>query len=83
MQQKQNLIKEEASNVLENIKLEAKNIMIIITLCIVLNVETIDNLFKSQVMFLTESGSLNLQAVFVKALLIGIFYYLIKTYLLK
>ena len=83
MEQKQNVIKSEGSNdIIENIKIEAKNVMVVIFLCIFFNVDQVDNLFKSQSMFLNESGSINMQAVFIKALLIGVIFYVAKTYLL-
>ena len=72
-QQKQNIIQGESeNNIMENIKVEAKNIMTVILLCIIFNIEQVDSIFKAQAMFITESGSLNMQAVFVKALLVGI-----------
>ena len=70
------------NRIIDNVKLEAKNIMTVITLCVLLNVEQVDNLFKSQSIFITENGLLNMQGVIVKALLIGVCFYLIKTYLL-
>jgi hypothetical protein len=83
MEQKQNMIKSEGSNdIVENIKIEAKNVMVVIFLCIFFNVDQVDNLFKSQGMFLNEAGSLNMQAVFIKAVIIGIIFYVAKTYLL-
>ena len=82
MAQKQNIINNNSDNLLDNIKLEAKNILTVVFLCIILNVEQVDNIFKSQSLFLNESGGLNLQAVFVKALLIVLAYYGIKSYLL-
>ena len=69
-------------NIIENIKSEAKNIMTVIFLCILFNIEQVDNLFKSQSMFVTEGGTLNMQAVFIKAVLIGVVFYGIKVYLL-
>ena len=39
-------------------KLEAKNIMTVILLCVVFNVEQVDGLFKTQSMFVTEAGGL-------------------------
>ena len=69
-------------SLIESVKLEAKNIMTIILLCIVFNVEQVDGLFKTQNMFVTEAGGLNMQAVFVKAVLIGLIFYAVKTYLL-
>ena len=70
------------NDILDNIKVESKNIMVVIFLCILFNIEQIDSIFKSQNMFLSESGGLNMQAVFFKAILIGIVFYLVKAYLL-
>ena len=82
-QQKMNMILNNNNNdILDNIKVEAKNIMTVVFLCVLLNIDQVDNLFKSISVFTGESGALNMQAVFVKALLIGIVFYLIKTYLL-
>lgn len=83
MNQKTNMIENNKSNdILENIKFEAKNVMVIIFLSILFNVDQVDNLFKNVTMFLSEDGSLNMQAVFVKAVLIGTIFYVVKTYLL-
>jgi hypothetical protein len=81
-QQKMNMIQDDSNDIITNIKLESKNIMTIIFLCILLNIEQVDALFKSLSIFTSESGGLNMQAVFVKALLIGSVLYLVKTYLL-
>ena len=78
-----NIIQKESGNdILENIKIESKNIMVIIFLCILFNLEQIDSIFKSQNMFINDTGGLNIQAVFFKAILIGIIFYIVKTYLL-
>ena len=69
-------------SLIESVKLEAKNIMTVILLCVVFNVEQVDGLFKTQSMFVTEAGALNMQAVFVKAILIGLIFYAVKVYLL-
>lgn len=83
MNQKTNMIENDKSNdILENIKFEAKNVMVIIFLSILFNVDQVDNIFKNVTMFLSEDGSLNMQAVFVKAVLIGTIFYIVKTYLL-
>ena len=73
----------ESDNLVDNIKNESKSIILVIFLSIVLNLEQVDNLFKMQPgLFVSESGSVNMQCVFVKALIIGSLYYGIKTYLL-
>jgi hypothetical protein len=81
-QQKMNMIQNDSNDMMDNIKLEAKNIMAVVFLCILFNIDQVDTLFKSASIFMSESGGLNMQAVFVKALMIGSTFYLIKTYLL-
>ena len=82
-EQKTNMIENDKSgDILENIKYEAKNVMVVIFLSILFNVEQVDNLFKGVAMFLSEDGSLNMQAVFVKSVLIGTIFFLVKSYLL-
>lgn len=69
--------------IMDQIKNESKSIILVIFLSIILNLEQVDNLFKSQPsLFVNESGSLNLQAVFLKALIIGLIFYGVKSYLL-
>ena len=67
---------------MESLKLEAKNIMTVVFLCIIFNIEQVDNLLKGVTMFVSEGGHLNMQAVFLKSILIGLIFYLVKTYLL-
>ncbi len=81
--QSKNIIQGGNENrIIDNVKLEAKNIMTVITLCVLFNIEQVDNLFKSQSLFITESGLLNMQGILFKAILIGVLFYVIKTYLL-
>ena len=84
MAQKQNVINSGGMDgLLENIKTESKSILVIIVLAAVFNLEQVDNLFKAQAnLFVSENGSLNMQAILVKALLIGILYYVVKTQVL-
>ncbi len=72
----------QPSGIAESIKKETKSIMVIIFLSIMLNLGQIDSLFKKIGMFVDESGVLNMQCVFVKALLIGGLFFAIKTQLL-
>ena len=82
-QQKMNIIQSSGSNdIFDNIKLEAKNIMTIIFLCVLFNIEQFDNLLKGFSIFVLENGNLSMQAIFLKSILIGMIFYLIKTYLL-
>ena len=83
MAQKMNMIQGSGSgDIMENVKLEAKNIMTVIFLCILFNIEQVDNILKGVSMFVNEGGGLNMQAVFLKSIVIGLIFYIIKTYLL-
>jgi hypothetical protein len=84
MAQKQNVVNSGGvDGLLENIKTESKSILVIIVLAFVFNLDQVDNLFKAQAnLFVSENGSLNMQALLVKALVIGILYYVIKTQVL-
>ena len=82
-QQKMNMIQGSGSgDIMENVKLEAKNIMTVVFLCILFNIEQVDNILKGVSIFVNEGGGLNMQAVFLKSILIGVIFYIIKTYLL-
>ena len=82
-QQKMNMIQSSGSgDIMENVKLEAKNIMTVVFLCILFNIEQVDNILKGVSMFVNEGGGLNMQAVFLKSIVIGLIFYVIKTYLL-
>lgn len=82
-QQKMNMIQGSGSgDIMENVKLEAKNIMTVVFLCILFNIEQVDNILKSVSMFVNEGGGLNMQAVFLKSIVIGLIFYVVKTYLL-
>ena len=65
---------------IDSIKKESKGIILVIILSILVNLESVDNLFKMQpTLFVSESGNINMQAVLVKALLIGLVYYVVKS----
>ena len=66
------------SSVADIIKRESKSIMVIIVLSIVFNLGQVNTLFKKISLFVGQDGVLNLQCVFVKALLIGLIYFFIK-----
>lgn len=78
--QRQNLV--NTNDMIDNIKKEAKNITVVIFLCILFNIDQVNSLFKMQSFFISETGELNIQSVLLKSLLIGVIYYLVKTYLL-
>ena len=82
-QGKKEMVQSPENSFIDNIKNEAKSVALVILLSIILNLEQVDNLFKGQAgLFVTESGCLNMQAIFVKALIVGGIYYGVKTYLL-
>ena len=77
-----NVIKSNESDLIENIKKEAKSILLVILLSLILNLEQANNILKmSPSLFVSEDGNINLQGVLLKAILIGVVYYLVKTYL--
>ena len=71
-----------SASIMEEIQAEAKSIIVIMTLFILLNLDQVNDLFKKIALFVSENGSLNMQSVFVKALLLGSLYFVIKTKLL-
>ena len=71
-----------SASIMEEIQSEAKSIIVIMTLFILLNLDQVNDLFKKIALFVSENGSLNMQSVFVKALLLGALYFVIKTKLL-
>lgn len=78
-----NVIQMESEGIIEDIKRESKSIILVILLSVFLNIEQVDNIFKMQPsLFVSESGSINIQAVLIKALIIGVLFYLIKSHVL-
>ena len=67
---------------MDDIKGEAKSIVVVIFLSILLNLDQVNDLFKKITLFVSESGALNMQCVFTKALLIGSLFFVIKSKLL-
>ena len=54
--QKMNMINNDSNDIIDNIKLEAKNIMAVVFLCVILNIDPVDNLFKSVSINLNPKG---------------------------
>ena len=71
-----------SASIMGDIQAEAKSIIVIMTLFIILNLDQVNDLFQKIALFVSENGSLNMQSVFVKALLLGSLYFIIKTKLL-
>lgn len=82
-EEKKEMIQDNTNNIIDQIKSESKSIILVIFLSIIINIEQIDGLFKSQPsLFTTDSGNLNMQAIFLKALIVGVIFYVVKSYLL-
>lgn len=76
-------MEDNEDNFVEKIKKESKTIILVIFLSIIMNLEQVDGIFKTQPsLFITGEGSLNIQAIFIKSLIIGTSFYFVKTYLL-
>jgi signal recognition particle GTPase len=80
MQQQQKEQNGQSESILEKLQSEWKNILIIVVLSVVINTSIVDDLFKinDNSYFIQENGSLNMQAVIIKALLIGVAFFLIN-----
>ena len=71
-----------SESILEKLQGEWKSLLLIFVLCISMNLDVVDNLFKMEglTMFLTESGGLNIQATFIKAVCVVMVYFIINTF---
>ena len=76
--------KKDTSNesILEKIQCDWKSLLIIFVLAVSMNLDVVDNLFKMEglTMFITETGGLNIQATFIKAICVVIVYFLLNTF---
>lgn len=76
--------KKDTSNesILEKLQGDWKSLLIIFVLAVSMNLDVVDNLFKMEglTMFLTESGGLNIQATFIKAVCVVIAFFVINTF---
>ena len=73
---------DESNDIIDNIKKESKNILLVIILSLILNLEQVDNILRLQSsLFVNEGGQINIQGILLKSLVIGVLYYLIKFYL--
>ena len=81
--EKENVIKSDTNSLIDNIKKEAKSIILIVVLSFIMNLDQVDKIFKmAPSIFVGENGGVNVQGVLVKSLLIGLIFYLVKSYLL-
>ena len=83
MQQQQEDKKDDpAESIIEKLQDGWKGILIVFILCVFVNMDTVDNLFKldGNTMFLTETGGLNMQATIIKALSVAIIYFVTTSF---
>jgi hypothetical protein len=67
-------------SILEKLQGEWKSLLIIFVLCVSINLDVVDNLFRMEglTMFLTESGGLNIQASFIKSIVVVLVFFIIN-----
>ena len=73
---------EDSGDLLSDIKKDAKSIIVVMLLCVAMNLDQVNSMFANVSLFVTEAGGLNMQAVVVKAILIGILYFIVTNKLL-
>jgi len=80
MQQQQEMPGSQSESLLEKLQAEWKSILIVIVLSVVINTGMVDDLFKMNetTYFIQENGTLNIQAVIIKALMVGAVFFLIN-----
>lgn len=67
-------------SILDSIQTESKSILLIVMLSVLMNLDQVNQLFKYQpTLFVSEDGSLNMQSVLLKAIIIGLLFYVVKT----
>ena len=83
MQQQEQQQMEQPLSLVDKIQNEWKSILLVIILSVLVNTSFVDGMFKmnENTYFLLEDGNLNFQSVIIKALSIGIIYFLINNQL--
>ena len=81
MMEQQNQQNNTSESLLEKLQSEWKSILTVVVLSVVINTGVVDGLFKMNetTYFLQENGSLNMQAVIIKGLVVGLIFFLFKT----
>ena len=97
MQQQQQMMQQQNSpetnmiqqfdpdNILNNLKKEGKSILLVILLGLMINLDPINDFIKSSdISFLVnlESKELTIQSLFLKAIVMGVLFYIIKTFII-
>ena len=75
----------DPDNILNNLKKEGKSILLVILLGLLINLDPINNFIKStDISFLVnlESKELTIQSLFLKAIVMGVLFYTIKTFIM-
>tara|TARA_B100000424_G_C22681678_1_gene373344 strand:- start:88 stop:594 length:507 start_codon:yes stop_codon:yes gene_type:complete len=82
MQQQKEMNESQPESILDKLQSEWKSILIIVVLSVGINSSMVDDLFKmdEHKYFLQENGTLNMQAVIIKGLVIGAIFFLIKSF---
>ena len=83
MEQQANMVSNTPNDIMEKIKDDGKYVVVVVILCIVVNMGFVDELFKMNEMtiFLTEAGTLNTQAIVIKAVAVGLVFFVIKYFM--
>ena len=83
MEQQANMVSNTPNDIMEKIKDDGKYVVVVVILCIVVNMGFVDELFKMNEMtiFLTEAGTLNTQAIVIKAVAVGLVFFAIKYFM--
>lgn len=79
-QSQQNVVSGNLENsMMESLQVNAKYIIIVIILSILINIGPVDDIFKmGETYFVDENGSLNIQAVIIKGIVVGLLFFVFK-----
>ena len=85
MQQQQQQQQENDDNkipLLDKLQYEWKSILVVIILSITMNMDFVNGIFKmnENTYFIQENGTLNIQAIIIKGVIIGSLYFLLKSF---
>ena len=81
MMQQQRDMENEPMSIMDKVQSEWKSILIVVVLSVVINTEMVDGIFKMNEMthFIQGNGTLNMQAVIIKAVIVGSLFFAIRT----
>ena len=79
-QEKANVISDDiGSNLVRSFQDNLKYIIIVVILSVLINIGPVDDVFKvGDKYFLEENGNLNIQAIIIKGLLVGLLFFVFK-----